>query len=92
MPHPDVFKPEHGRIMRRLGYNNSCVRCHPNRNQFCESGCHHRGWDPGLGPLERSHPQVVQVNNGVGYCLGCHTSVFCAVCHVRGEKTNMFRR
>ena len=92
MPHPESFKPEHGKIMEKLGYNNSCVRCHPNRNQFCESGCHHRGWDPSLGPLDRSHPQVVKVNNGVGYCLVCHTSVFCAVCHVTGKKTNMFRK
>lgn len=91
MPHPEAFFPQHGATMRKLGYANSCVRCHPNRNNFCESGCHHRGWNPALGPLDRSHPQVVKANGGVGYCLGCHTSVFCAVCHVSGRKTRMFR-
>jgi hypothetical protein len=33
---------------------------------------------------------VVKIN-GVTYCLTCHTSIFCAVCHVSGEKKQMFR-
>lgn len=90
MPHAETFIQEHGRIVNESGFKQKCQSCHHSKAQFCESGCHHRGWNPALGPLERSHPQVVAVN-GVEYCLTCHTSIFCAVCHVTGEKKEMFR-
>jgi hypothetical protein len=90
MPHPEDFKVEHGKVASEKGFERTCIACHKSRNTFCESGCHHKGWDPSLGPLAKSHPQVVKIN-GVTYCLTCHTSIFCAVCHVSGEKKQMFR-
>lgn len=90
MPHAETFLQEHGKIANEYTFEKKCQSCHHSKAQFCETGCHHRGWDPSLGPLSRSHPQVVAVN-GVQYCLTCHTSIFCAVCHVTGEKKEMFR-
>lgn len=90
MPHPADFTKEHGKIVSKVSFEASCQSCHHSRNVFCESGCHHKGWNPKLGPLDKTHPQVVALNS-VQYCLTCHTSVFCAVCHVSGEKKQMFR-
>lgn len=90
MPHPDEFKKDHGKIVRREGFINKCSSCHRSREQFCEAGCHHKGWEPSMGPMVRSHPQVIK-KSGVSSCLTCHTSIYCAVCHVSGQVKRQFR-
>lgn len=91
MPHTFEFIEAHGKIVKKESYEKKCQKCHTDRNRFCETGCHHRGWNPALGPLERTHSQVVALN-GVNYCYNCHTPVFCAVCHVSGVKKDMFKK
>jgi len=90
MPHPEEFKKEHGKIVRFEGFREKCSRCHHSREQFCEAGCHHKGWEPSMGPMVRSHPQVVK-KTGVSNCLICHTSIYCAACHVSGKVKHQFR-
>jgi hypothetical protein len=91
MPHPEEFKKAHGKIVRREGYTKKCSNCHRSQADFCESGCHHKGWKPSMGPMVRAHPQVVK-QTGVTTCLTCHTSIYCAVCHVSGKVKYQFRR
>lgn len=89
MPHPGNYLKTHGKVVKEETFEKRCQGCHENRNVFCESGCHHRGWNPALGPLKETHSQVVALN-GIEYCYNCHTPVFCAVCHVSGIKKDMF--
>ena len=91
MPHPGNYLKIHGKVVKKESFEKRCQRCHKNRNVFCESGCHHRGWNPALGPLKETHSQVVALN-GVEYCYNCHTPVFCAVCHVSGVKKNVLKK
>lgn len=91
MPHPEEFKKNHGTYVRKEGFERKCSNCHKSRDAFCEAGCHHVGWKPSMGPMIKSHPQVVKAS-GVARCLTCHTSIYCAVCHVSGKVKNQFRR
>lgn len=91
MPHPQGFAEEHGKIAKGDGFERRCQQCHQVREEFCEKGCHHRGWDPSLGPLARTHSQIVAIN-GIKHCMNCHTIGYCAVCHVTGEKRNAIMR
>lgn len=90
MPHTQEFLQGHGKFARGNGFTLKCQHCHRSKEQFCESGCHHKGWNPKLGPLVRTHPQVVE-QNGVPYCLQCHTAIYCAICHVSGQQKYKFR-
>lgn len=90
MPHPADFKEQHGRLVLKEGYKNKCSKCHPNKDVFCEAGCHHVGWTPKMGPMIKAHPEVVE-KSGVSNCLTCHTSIYCATCHVSGQAKQKFR-
>lgn len=93
MPHPEDFKKNHGKVVAKEGFTRKCSYCHKSKSTFCEAGCHHTGWKPEMGPMIRSHPKVIKAT-GVSRCLTCHTSVYCAICHVSGvqERKYMFRR
>lgn len=90
MPHPADFKEKHGKIVKESGFEEKCSFCHKNRDLFCNAGCHHVGWKPEMGPMVKSHPRVVEIT-GVTKCYDCHTSVYCAVCHVSGKTKRQFK-
>lgn len=88
IPHPEKFREteEHGKLARQNIA--ACTMCHPDYN-WCEK-CHHKGYDPSMGPwTTQAHPVMVRQQGAEG-CFKCHGpsySPFCADCHVR-----MFRK
>lgn len=82
MPHPKDWLTIHPLRARQVQFT-SCLHCHP-KSESC-SACHHKGFKIGGTPWRRLHPTVVATQGGVGPCLGCHSTVTCAHCHVTGQ-------
>ena len=84
MPHPAGFEVDHGDVGR--DEPESCTLCHAvagdtaEQQLFCNA-CHHPAGNPAL-PWVPQHVAAVR-DGGAQPCFECHSSTFCAECHVR---------
>ena len=84
MPHPDGFEKGHGEA--GTSKPEVCANCHAKGGadtsggtEFCNS-CHHPDGDSSR-PWISQHFDVV-AQTGAQACFACHSSTFCAACHV----------
>lgn len=83
MPHPGDWaqgKTSHAVYAKRD--RTVCSRCHESKPDLC-SMCHHKTYDPKKGDWVDQHPLEAR-KEGPGFCLGCHSPLDCARCHVQG--------
>jgi nitrate/TMAO reductase-like tetraheme cytochrome c subunit len=76
--HPTDFLAEHGKPA--LADEQACLRCHHNKQQFCD-GCHENP-PPSHFAGDWSYAHGQQADKDGAQCLGCHTEQeLCDQCH-----------
>lgn len=81
MPHPKSWaKGKVGHAVYAKQDRAVCTRCHEEKPDLC-SMCHHKAYDPAKGNWVKQHYIEVR-EKGTGFCLDCHSPLYCADCHV----------